>query len=713
MNDSIIEIHQTFHGYSRGHRLLASSIELSNKSKQLLLYLTDLSGPSIINGFDEYIVGYPLEYENYYALTKTWYAYEMPRPGCVWSHTLLFKKNDLMQIKDIAFIKRIFKRITNDEKFETYREKLHIDLQTEIFNSTYLNDLDAKLLYLLFNKVYSEERKPIFIPSKNSIVFEDTLLSFWNTQYYSLKINFLFSTGSINSRMIENRVFDLQVIPFNQEIKISHQYDGIFIRDESLNSEIEKYHKWFNLFTEGILNKNDFKLFLTKVVQDSILDRKYFKDLIELYYLVEHLALDYTDYTIEMLITQLVKIFPTKEDGFIIKKNLLGFNKNSFNNSINEIYLILALLTTDKYKSLEKKDLELRERSSILWKDRNGSFSLLLNLLNNEVNEYFDEYILGISDVIKLNQLLELKNIRFQIYLLIIYNRPQFAVNNEVWDIENEKQKELFDVVESSINLTDNINFEIFNTIIYNHIHISPNKLISVNPQVAIFSFLNFVCEKGSYLKNNYNKYNEFENNFIDWEIGLRTNQQIVLAWIIKNYSKSIFLSSYIIKYISPKIISSNKDFSLSVLINNKSFNLDLFASIDFWSIVFATCLASNNYDEVNKLLPQSFEKIHDALANERMPYSSWLMLEEFVPDIGRNNWDKCERVRLAFVAKILQLTLPSETLIISINNKELFKRVLKILKKSEKGKTYLKKIKLDLVNHEDLKDFQKKMIFD
>ena len=40
---------------------------------------------SVVKGFDQYVTGYPLDSINAYALAMTWYAPEMPRPGCVWT----------------------------------------------------------------------------------------------------------------------------------------------------------------------------------------------------------------------------------------------------------------------------------------------------------------------------------------------------------------------------------------------------------------------------------------------------------------------------------------------------------------------------------------------------------------------------------------------------------------------------------------------------
>ena len=89
-------IHQALHGYNQGHTLLASSLTLPSIDDDLLKVMSDwteYSGDA--NGDSSYIMGYPLPDGKYYAIAKSWYANEMPRPGCVWTHTFLVDLENL------------------------------------------------------------------------------------------------------------------------------------------------------------------------------------------------------------------------------------------------------------------------------------------------------------------------------------------------------------------------------------------------------------------------------------------------------------------------------------------------------------------------------------------------------------------------------------------------------------------------------------------
>jgi hypothetical protein len=106
-------------GYREGHRLLQASRKFVPTTERSLLTLTDMSGSRMVDGFEEYISGYPVPGEESYAFVKTWYAPEMERPGCVWSHVLILRNSDLARISDSDQLLPLFRR-PQDEEFGSY-----------------------------------------------------------------------------------------------------------------------------------------------------------------------------------------------------------------------------------------------------------------------------------------------------------------------------------------------------------------------------------------------------------------------------------------------------------------------------------------------------------------------------------------------------------------------------------------------------------------
>src|ERR1700722_18657090 len=106
-----VVVGQTLHGYSDGHRLIAASaVDVTSRDAKTMLVMSDASGPSTRTSSLGYLTGYPLVESGLYALARTWSAPEMPRPGCVWTHTLLIDFSDLAVLTSMSELLGAFRR---------------------------------------------------------------------------------------------------------------------------------------------------------------------------------------------------------------------------------------------------------------------------------------------------------------------------------------------------------------------------------------------------------------------------------------------------------------------------------------------------------------------------------------------------------------------------------------------------------------------------
>ena len=145
---SHLVLEQTLHGYSEGHELLASSSKLPREARRNLLSMSDLSGHGFVDGFDGYLTGYPLPVIEKYALGRTWYAPEMSRPGCVWTHTLLVDFADIPNLDAIRNIFHHFQRPSSVDRTDKYEIPLKVDVHgvdssVEVTEGACLRVLDA------------------------------------------------------------------------------------------------------------------------------------------------------------------------------------------------------------------------------------------------------------------------------------------------------------------------------------------------------------------------------------------------------------------------------------------------------------------------------------------------------------------------------------------------------------------------------------------
>lgn len=108
-DDDFNIIDQAVFGYSNGHRLLGSTVNLSSVDNYDLAALSDLAPGVQISDPASYLSGAPLS-DGRYALVRTWAAPEMPRPGCVWSHVLLISRVALQSQIDLTALLPLFRR---------------------------------------------------------------------------------------------------------------------------------------------------------------------------------------------------------------------------------------------------------------------------------------------------------------------------------------------------------------------------------------------------------------------------------------------------------------------------------------------------------------------------------------------------------------------------------------------------------------------------
>jgi hypothetical protein len=117
-------IDQLLFGYQDGHRQIAGSRHLNRDASSVLLGATDAA----VSGDHALLTGLPLVSEETYALSVTWSAPEIDRPGAVWAHTLLVDFDTLSALADPASLFNYVRR-PHMSNFDSYTTQVSIDAQ--------------------------------------------------------------------------------------------------------------------------------------------------------------------------------------------------------------------------------------------------------------------------------------------------------------------------------------------------------------------------------------------------------------------------------------------------------------------------------------------------------------------------------------------------------------------------------------------------------
>ncbi len=205
-----ITIHQALHGYSEGHRQLACSAALTPKEARLVLVMSDVSGSGVVGEGIPYLTGYPLQESGFYAIAKTWPAPDMPRPGCVWTHTLLIEFSELAALDRPSALTRLFRKPT-DEALGSFGSPLH-GFSGDISEQSLSPD-ESTWFWRIAAALYGQPQDQVWARREPEAFVERAVLRLWDQQWPRLRRSFKFCTLTTTDRSQDGLAFDLQLCP--------------------------------------------------------------------------------------------------------------------------------------------------------------------------------------------------------------------------------------------------------------------------------------------------------------------------------------------------------------------------------------------------------------------------------------------------------------------------------------------------------------------
>lgn len=205
--EKIIYADQVLHGYANGHQLLAASCALELADRKKMDELSDLSGRHSGEDFVDYYTGYPIEGGRRYVISKTWYAHEMMRPGCVWTHSLIFHTEELCRLSNFPEFIDSFRRPV-DLNYEVYMQPIFLCAEDKKCFPPY--DVH-KLQYEIFTICSSATPKCVTVDAA-SVRLENELFMVLCSLPQEILRKFTFCTMSYDIRKYGDVLFQYQII---------------------------------------------------------------------------------------------------------------------------------------------------------------------------------------------------------------------------------------------------------------------------------------------------------------------------------------------------------------------------------------------------------------------------------------------------------------------------------------------------------------------
>jgi hypothetical protein len=623
------KIDQALFGYSSGHRILASSVKLSTTSLRLMEILSDLSGNDTSENFDGYYTGCWLPDDNCYAISKTWYATEMQRPGCAWTHTLFFKAKTFSTSINIP-IDLLFKRpniININELLNKYKIPIEVELEEEnkYFDSCYA--------LWLFQTIISN-KESVAICHDNVLDFNLSFELIFKLMGVSFFKNFSFCTGSQTNRMIKDKPLNLQVMPTI--------ISKVVLRSLTTISPLEKkINNFAALYTTNLDDLLKVKKFALRIDEMCYSFEK-FLSIQEIYYVL------YKDNRID-----LPHIISIIQDAFTFEQSLKIFTGvvNVFvedivanNDDISVFINLLFSISTieEKYNrfiiSLNTSDFT-KYIFEFNGKVHPNVLRLISKMLVSELNNFGEEFLKVTSLALDSNDLIQLLSDKQTHCIVLMRYNWKLAENKVLWKMALEIQYEMIKNISHPFNKSSYEDKDSFSELLF---IIFENGSEEVSDEIyAVFGDFS-ITTYFMWIKNS-------NSNKSAWISICKNNPSKSLSMLnsVSNTNTQLFYS--LLKVINPwdKTMFTIKTEAWEELYNNYCKNNSNTKLNDTFAKFMLQVMINTNIKLSDTFAHFVFMTVHKNLGESDFDNVFWNKIASYLPEVKwYNSWDKCKRLR-------------------------------------------------------------------
>ena len=628
--DNQMKIHQSVHGYDSGHKLMSCSLNLPKSTQSMMSKMSDASLTGYSSSLKPYITGYPLPEIGAYAIAKTWPAPEMPRPGCVWTHTLIIDYADLALIKDAITLLELFKK-PNLEQVHKYKEGITFQPYSSSFVKEQLIHTSS-IVPIIFD-IYNSAINKIRYPSIENA--DEITLLIWSQQWPKLRRNFSFRT--LVSKSSNSTEFDLS---FTTEY-YSNNFERSTVEEEWLKSAEEDLS----------LMGSDLRGFLWRYGAACTKYRESYIPLVKVYSALQSNKLN------NGLNTALEICLGWPGCPTTLFVNLVNIAFDQIND-VEDIHIInLILKVISKLKTIDNSYISAYKKlGELVSKFSNSKISEFINNLNENQKEFSESLVKNIH-ISKLEQLIPLVNydinqifnLRNDICLLPVYWCSKNTLSPEIINLIDSKELFLSDIMSAALMAHNNDVIEDF---------------IREYKTEAVSYILKSMCE---------------QNEFNDWARAVSRNQKHLFEAFNTFETLPLALLDSVSGYIDPRVLISKneKDIWTKLITKDEIQNLNNYIDFSIFLFVRAFHSPSNAED----LLVLTLDIVIDRVYKQNLTYNQWNKVENVITKLAWWEWDKGEHLIKAVINLFIRhgILLDDNSKITS--SPVLLKRILKLYK--------------------------------
>lgn len=656
-------IHQAIHGYRDGHRLLSSSTPLPPDASRTMLVLSDMSGPSMQPGFDEYLTAYPLPGTELFVLAKTWYAPEMQRPGCVWTHSLLILRSHLARVA-CASLLGAFRRPQLDGVESAATKPIEVDEASG--DTTPDAFADRGLAAAMIGAVLGQPR-PVIVVAETAAQFEALFLRLWEELWPAERTRFSFCTGALMPRANAGALLDLQAVPRaippSQFRKSASSALVLDLRTPG------KPEAWVDLVLDGAV-KGDatFRTWL-EAAAGADAGRA----------VVPNLAPIFGEWHApgSSARSALTSVVGAKDLEAGARSRLIGmvFDRAYTESGAAGRRELLQVLCAHRDQDLAPIASMLEDQTKRLFEEsRTDGVMLVLSLLGGELTDVGERLLRTAVLLLVPNDVETFGDAQAPFLPTIVGANPALAQSPILWQRVGSRAIDVLSQL-GAANLEEDARGAVIDAIFTSGRDVSVDAIVRFGGKVAIIRALSALASDQLQLS-------------WQWRTALSAQPNTVLEWLENLGAPSLRDLDLGSRFVSPKatqsrlatVWKSGTASSRSVAPRVAAFGLTL----AFWEA-----------DVKSPLLAVCFQATYDAAGSSRLEYEEWDWLREQAPAVSwYRDWDRCERLAAALARLLEKRNASLETVFGIVHSRPAIRKLAAVLDDEKDTRPYLKALR-------------------
>lgn len=657
-------IQQAIHGYRDGHRLLSSSTPLPTDALRTMLVLSDMSGPSMRPGFDEYLTAYPLFGTAFFVLAKTWYAPEMQRPGCVWTHSLLIPRAHLATVAVSQLMMR-FRRPQAEGVDAAATVPVVIDDERPLVGMAD-GFGDKPLAATLIGAVLGQPR-PVIVVADAAAQFEAVFLRLWEALWPAERSRFSFCTGALMPRVSGGVLLDLQAVPRAiPPSQFRKSAGAALLLDLGAPS---KPDPWVDLVLDGAM-KGDatFRTWL-EAAAGADAGRA----------VVPSLAPIFGEWHAPGASARsaLTAVLNAKdlEAGARTRLLVMVLDRANTESGAAGHRALLLVLCAHRDTDLSPSAPMLEEQTKRLFEEsRSEGGALVLSLLGSELTKVGERVLRAAVLLLVPDDLVTFGDTQAPFLPTIVGANPVLSQSPILWQRVGGRANDVLSQL-GGADLDDDARGSVIDAIFSSGRDVSVDAIIRFGGKVAILRALSALAS------------NQLQFSW-QWRTALSAQPNTVLEWLESLASPSLRELELGSRFVSPKATQSRLATVWKAVTANSGAVAPRVAA-------FGLTLALWEADVKSPLLAACFQPTYDAAGSSRLEYEEWDWLKEQAPAVSwYRDWDRCERLAAA-LARLLEKGHASlETVFDIVHSRPAIRRVAAILDDERDTRAYLSKLR-------------------